>query len=670
MQMLAVVVSWLVAAGGGAPGADGSDLPGSPELAGYEDYREGVGHVGADGIFRAALEVRSARWRPWGDDGPELPAHVFAVEGEEPRVPGPKLRMRVGTPVALTLRNTLSDTVVVRGLRNRGQELPPGAPQALLAVLPFQGDSVVVAPGEAAKVHFTPTVPGDFFYFGKVVEGGWSATSQPLFGASAADRALMGLLVVDGADEVRDPEERFFLISHWADSEDPSTFLPSARFLMNGRGWPHTERLEYAQGDTVRWRVVNQSGAFHPMHLHGFYFEVTSWTSQTGAPFIPPSQTPTEPVLAVTWPLQVTAAMRMEWVAHEPGNWLFHCHLMRHMSWVQAPSFAEPGAVGPGRHGHHAPEGAEGTDLLGGMVLGVTVVPPEGWRQPEEAPRRRLDLHVTMREGVFGGEPAYAFVLQEGDRPPAPDSVRWPGSLLSLVRGEPTEIVVHNHADVALGVHWHGLELESRADGVPGWSGHPGETVPAVAPGERLAVRMTPPRAGTFMYHVHSEPGHQLAQGLYGPFLVLEEPGGRDEERDRIYLMGALGAGDDPPPALNGRHQPPPEEFRVGETYRLRFMQISPDENKVLRLLDPDGEPVLWTLVERDGVPVPSVRAVPAPAVFPFVDVGTTMDLLWTPEVPGDHLLEITTEYDAGLPAFPREAPPDHRMRVTFRVRR
>jgi manganese oxidase len=479
----------------------------------------------------------------------------------------------------------------------------------------------------------------------------------------------VGLLVVDAPDEVRDPEERFFLISHWADQAEPATFLPAARFFMNGRAWPHTERLEYALGDTVRWRVVNQSGAFHPMHLHGFYFRVTSWTSQTGAPFIPPSDAPTEPILAVTWPLQVTGAMRMEWEAHEPGNWLFHCHLMRHMSWVQAPGFADPEGAG---HGHHPPEGAEGTDLLGGMVLGVTVVPPDGWSPAEEAPRRRLDLHVTMREGVFGSEPGYAFVLEEeGERgrPPAPDSVHWPGSLISLVQGEPTEIVVHNHADVAVGVHWHGLELESRADGVPGWSGRPGETVPAVAPGERLAVRMTPPRAGTFMYHVHSEPGHQLAQGLYGPFLVLEEPGGRDEEFDRIYLMGALGAGEDAPPALNGMHEPPAETFRAGVTYRLRFMQISPDENKVLRLAGPDGEPVPWTMVERDGVPVPSVRSVPMPAFFRFVDVGTTMDLLWTPEAPGDYALEITTEYDSGLAAFPREAPPDHVMRVPFRVR-
>src|SRR5690606_37846533 len=157
----------------------------------------------------------------------------------------------------------------------------------------------------------------------------------------------------------------------------------------------------------------------------------------------------------------------------------------------------------------------------------------------EERVGRRLDLHIGMRPDVFDGEPAYGFVLQESPRPPAPDSVHLPGRPLVLHRGEPTEVVVHNNADVALGVHWHGLELESWADGVPGWSGGPGDVRPAVAPGDSFAVRMTPPRSGTFMYHVHSEPGHQLAQGLYGPFLVLEPGATWDRERDRIFLLGS-----------------------------------------------------------------------------------------------------------------------------------
>src|SRR5216683_2559584 len=40
--------------------------------------------------------------------------------------------------------------------------------------------------------------------------------------------------------------------------------------------WSHTERLSYAQGDSVHWRVVNFTELDHPMHLHGFYFRTES----------------------------------------------------------------------------------------------------------------------------------------------------------------------------------------------------------------------------------------------------------------------------------------------------------------------------------------------------------------------------------------------------------
>ena len=51
---------------------------------------------------------------------------------------------------------------------------------------------------------------------------------------------------------------------------------PRFTFMINGLSWPATERLTYALGETVRWRVINLSSQAHPMHLHGFYFEVDS----------------------------------------------------------------------------------------------------------------------------------------------------------------------------------------------------------------------------------------------------------------------------------------------------------------------------------------------------------------------------------------------------------
>jgi manganese oxidase len=636
---------------------DGGVLDGNGlEVAGYEDYLVPVGRL-EEGVLRVELVARQAGWQPWGSDGPTLAAHVFAAGDNTPRVPGPLLRVTAGTPIRVTVRNTLGDTLMVRGLRDRDQEAPPGVPAGALPGLAFAGDSVVVAPGGTTDVMFTPTVPGSYFYYGKAMAAGWSETPQPLFGAEAPDRGLVGVLIVDGPDEAPDPGERILLITHWADRDVPESWLPAARFMINGRSWPHTERLVYAQGDTVRWRVINQSGAFHPMHLHGFYFHVEEWTAQAGAA----ARLPVERPLVVTWPLPPTTAMRVSWVAHEPGNWLFHCHLMRHMSWVQSPPSGHEG------HTHSAPE-REGVDLMGGMVMGITVTPSPDYSPRAEVPRRTLRLHVTRRPDVFDGEAGYSFILQEGPEPPAPDSVQFPGSTIVLTRGEPTEIVVLNHADVALGVHWHGLELESWADGVPGWSGVPGHVVPAIAPGDSLTVRMTPPRAGTFMYHVHSEPGHQLAQGLYGAFLVMDPEQPWDRESDRLFLLGSLGAGEDPAPAVNGLLEPGPMEFRAGTTYRLRFMHISPDDNKTIRFLDGD-RPVLWRQVAMDGADLPAADVRRTPANRQFFDVGTTFDVLWTPEAPGDLTLRIITTFDTGVAAFPREAPPPHTQDITVTVR-
>jgi FtsP/CotA-like multicopper oxidase with cupredoxin domain len=252
-------------------------------------------------------------------------------------------------------------------------------------------------------------------------------------------------------------------------------------------------------------------------------------------------------------------------------------------------------------------------------------------------------------------------------RPPARDSIRFPGSPIVLTRGERPQIVVHNRADVPVGVHWHGLELESRGDGVPGWSGPPRASTPAVRTGDSLVVRMTPPRAGTFMYHVHSEPGHELAQGLYGAFLVMESGQRWDPLTDRIILLGSLGSTLDAPPAVNGQVTPEPIDLRAGTTYRFRFMHISPDDRKRVQLLA-DGQPVSWRAIAKDGADLPPSLARVGPAEFP-IDVGETADFAWTPEQTVDFTLQITTTFLTNPPGFARAAPPPHLMKISVRVR-
>jgi manganese oxidase len=650
MKSIGSVVIVLAGAAGVVPpihaqvltGAEAAALP----VAGFEDHVAPIGRM-EDGFLRISLEARRTQWRPWGEDGPSILAHAFAADGEAPRVPGPLLRVSAGTPVHVTLRNTFDRPLVVTGLQDR----TPGA-----GGTPLARDSVVVAPGGTAEVRFTPRTPGTFVYPARVVGTGGVAPGGL---GGGPNRPFVGVMIVDPEGESPPPGERVFILNHWALPDLPASFLPATRFFINGRSWPHTERLDYQQGDTVRWRVINFTGRPHPMHLHGFFFRVDA----RGAIGQEDVYTPEQRRMVVTEVLRPAETMRITWVPTEPGNWIFHCHFMRHMSPLQTAPLTGNFAT----HALHDGDVAEGEDTMGGLVMGITVRPGPGWAPARDVPRRRLRLHIGTRPGMFGDEPGYGFVLQQGATPPAPDSVRFPGSPIVLTRGEPTEITVLNRADVPLGVHWHGLELESWADGVPGWSGMPGRVSPAVQPGDSFVVRMTPPRAGTFMYHVHSEPGHQLAQGLYGPFLVLEPGEPWDPDTDRVFLLGSLGTGEDPPAAVNGRLKPEPIELRTGQAYRLRFMHISPDDDKQVQLLSGD-EPVSWEFVAKDGAYLPAhqVRTQPADLA---ISVGETYDFRWTPARAGDYVLRITTTFDRGAPAFPRDAPPQHVMEIPVRVR-
>ncbi len=367
------------------------------------------------------------------------------------------------------------------------------------------------------------------------------------------------------------------------------------------------------------------------MHLHGFYFHVDALgdaqrdTTYTGG---------TRP-LAVTQLMAPFSTMRITWVPERAGNWLFHCHLIRHMHDVQEFREERARLATGAADAHHL-------DGMAGLVLGITIHPREGI-VTEPAPSRRIDLWTGQRPDVYDGEPELGFVVQEGSAPPARDSTVVPGSPIVLTRGEPTEIIVHNRMDMPLSVHWHGLELRSLYDGVGHWSGSPGAARAPIPPGDSARVLITPPRAGTFMYHTHGEAGPGLSQGLYGPFLVIERATARDPDADRVFVLAARGARRDAAPAINGRVRPLPERFTRGRSYRLRFLHISPDESKRVRLLK-DGTPVQWRPLARDGADLPEAMRRPRSAAI-TLGVGETSDVEWTPDAEGVHAIEVRTSF-------------------------
>jgi manganese oxidase len=612
------------------------------------DQRTPAGRL-VDGEWHVELEALEAQWRPRGPEGPTVLTPVFAEAGGPPMVPGPLLRFPEGVPVRITVRNRLQRPIEVRGLNDRASAPEPGTPAPPPGVPAFFfAAPLPVAPGDSATVRFTPTREVSSFYFARLVPPpGTQAPRLEIPGGIADEGSFMGGFVVDPQGTAPHPDERVFLITRWGSPEEPGSLNPTWKMMMNGLSWPHTERLHLTVGDTARWRVINASAAEHPMHLHGFYFRVeATGDTQADTVFAPEDRRD-----VVTEMMQEYAAVRLSWVPERPGNWLFHCHLIRHMGELQrfqAERVDEP----DDGHGHNtgtaeaaAPD--HDMDMMAGLIVGITVSPRPGEEEEDPSPARRLDLWTGASAGVFGDLPELGFVLQDGAGPPTPDSVVVPGSPLVLRQGEPTEIVVHNRLDFPLSVHWHGLELRSLYDGVGGWSGNPGSVRPPIPPGSSQRVVIEPVRSGTFFYHTHGEPGHELSQGLYGPFLVLGSGESWDRDRDRVFVLGSRGAELDAPPAVNGQVRPAPESFEPGETYRLRFAHISPDEFKEIRLLR-DGEPVAWTPLAKDGADLPPRQRTPGPAQM-GMGVGEAYDFLWTPEGPGVHVLEVRTEFYPSL---------------------
>jgi FtsP/CotA-like multicopper oxidase with cupredoxin domain len=90
-----------------------------------------------------------------------------------------------------------------------------------------------------------------------------------------------------------------------------------------------------------------------------------------------------------------------------------------------------------------------------------------------------------------------------------------PGPTLKVRQG--SEIVVHvvNQGDLDTTVHWHGLRLENKYDGVP----H--ETQAPIPVGGEFTYRIQFPDAGLYWYHPHIREDYTQELGLYGNILVL-----------------------------------------------------------------------------------------------------------------------------------------------------
>jgi FtsP/CotA-like multicopper oxidase with cupredoxin domain len=327
------------------------------------------------------------------------------------------------------------------------------------------------------------------------------------------------------------------------------------------------------------------------MHLHGFHFVVDG----AGDGEADTALTPAKRRTVVTEQMEPGRTISMSWTPTRAGNWLFHCHMLAHM--MRHPT------------DQHAMHEARGEDAgMAGLVIGVEVTGPEMAQPPPASTVRHLTMVVNEDADRYGkGLPGYRVELEGTDAPRVSDGPV-PGPVLVLHRGEPTEITVVNRTTQPTAIHWHGIEIESSFDGVPGFGGDNQHVASPVAAGQSFTVKMTPTRAGTFMYHTHWHDVAQLIGGLYGAIIVLEPGQKYDPDVDHIVMLGfnsaPATATQRPTISLNGRPAPEPILIRAGVANRLRVINITPNSVGATVSLVSQFEPLQWRIVAKDGADV------------------------------------------------------------------
>lgn len=95
---------------------------------------------------------------------------------------------------------------------------------------------------------------------------------------------------------------------------------------INGKTLSEKDSILVKKGEVLRITMNNETMMYHPMHLHGHFFRVLN----ANGTYFPLKHTVIVPPMR-----KVT----IEFLANEPGDWFFHCHILYHMMAGMARSF-------------------------------------------------------------------------------------------------------------------------------------------------------------------------------------------------------------------------------------------------------------------------------------------------------------------------------------------
>ncbi|MEO8844317.1 MAG: copper oxidase [Kofleriaceae bacterium] len=236
---------------------------------------------------------------------PGLDIEAWGYNGS---TPGPLIEAVVGDRVRIYVTNKLPEPTTVHW---HGVLVPNG----MDGVGGLTQDPI--KPGKTFKYEFTFTKPGTFMYHPHFDE-----MTQIAFG-------MVGMIVVHPKEPSPHRVRDFSLMIHeWkvpigAARPDPLAMNDFNVLTFNSKSFPATSPLAVEVGDLVRIRIGNLGPMdHHPIHLHGYSFEVVETDG---------GQIPRERRVPETTTLVPVGAVRViEFLADTPGDWALHCHMTHH----------------------------------------------------------------------------------------------------------------------------------------------------------------------------------------------------------------------------------------------------------------------------------------------------------------------------------------------------
>ena len=115
-----------------------------------------------------------------------------------------------------------------------------------------------------------------------------------------------------------------------------------------------------------------------------------------------------------------------------------------------------------------------------------------------------------------------------------------PGPAIEVTEGDIVEVKVVNHSALPHTIHWHGLEIPNKEDGVPYVTQDP------IEKGQSFTYRFMAKPAGTHFWHCHWSTLLHISAGMYGPLIIHPKDPAKDLNKkyhvtqDKVMMIDSI----------------------------------------------------------------------------------------------------------------------------------